>query len=91
MNNFFEDLKQYFDSTPQHAVEEAWKKTEAFDEIGPTVEEFLKNTQQYVIQTDNPKEEFEYNINNNLNPNFASGFILHTKTNNNAKSCFFYN
>lgn len=91
MNNFFEDLKQYLDNTPQHVIEETWKKTEAFDKIGPTVEDFFKNTEQYSIETDNPLQELVYNFNNDLNPNFVSGFILNTKTNYNAKSCFFYN
>lgn len=78
MNNFFEDLKQYLNNTPQHEIEETWRKTILFDNIGPTVEEFLKNNQQYSIETDNPHEEFLYN-NINLNPNFDSGFILTTQ------------
>lgn len=42
-NNFVEDLKKYFEETPRKKVLEDWAKSEEFDEIGPTVEEFLTN------------------------------------------------
>jgi len=47
MSNFFEELKKYFEATPQDKVLEDWAKSEEFDKIGPTVEEFLRSTQMY--------------------------------------------
>ena len=40
-NNFFEELQEYFKNTPREKVLEDWSKTEEYDNIGPTVEEFL--------------------------------------------------
>jgi len=41
-----EELKKYFKTTPREKVLEDWAKTEAFDQVGPTMDEFLK-TQKY--------------------------------------------
>jgi hypothetical protein len=41
MYNFLEELKKYFDETPKDKILEDWVKTEEFDNVGPTVEEFL--------------------------------------------------
>lgn len=45
-NNFYEDLKNYFDTTPREKVLEDWDKSAEHDKIGDTVEEFLDNTNQ---------------------------------------------
>jgi len=47
MNNFYEELKRYFEVTPQDKVLEDWAKSEEFDNVGPTVEEFINFSQQY--------------------------------------------
>ncbi len=40
-NNLIEDLKKYFETTPREKVLEDWAKSESFDEIGPTMDEFI--------------------------------------------------
>ena len=47
MNNFYEDLKHYFETTPREKVLEDWNKSAEFDKIGPTMEEFLESKQDY--------------------------------------------
>jgi len=42
--NFYEELKQYFETTHREKVLEDWAKTAECDKVGPTVEEFLENT-----------------------------------------------
>jgi hypothetical protein len=39
--DFYKKLVEYFENTPREKVLEDWAKTEEFDEIGPTVDEFL--------------------------------------------------
>lgn len=43
-HNLIEDLKKYFETTPKETVLENWAKSETFDEIGPTMDEFLNIT-----------------------------------------------
>lgn len=45
-NNFFEELKKYFEVTPREKVLEDWAKSIEFDKVGPTVEEFIESTKQ---------------------------------------------
>jgi hypothetical protein len=41
--NFFEELKQYLETTPQDKILEDWSKYLKSDNVGPTMEEFLQN------------------------------------------------
>lgn len=43
-NNFYEKLKQYFETTPREKVLEDWAKSVEYDKDGPTVDDFLNNT-----------------------------------------------
>lgn len=43
-NDIVADLKKYFETTPRDKVLENWAKSESFDEIGPTMDEFLQVT-----------------------------------------------
>jgi hypothetical protein len=55
MNIFFEELKKYFEVTPQEKILEDWAKSAEFDKIGSTVEEFLLNTKTFFnIHTEDP-------------------------------------
>jgi hypothetical protein len=47
-NNFYEELKHYFETTPREKVLEDWNKSVEFDKIGPTVEEFLGMIQETI-------------------------------------------
>ena len=40
-NNFYKDLKKYFDETPREKVLEDWEKSKDCDQVGPTVNEYL--------------------------------------------------
>jgi hypothetical protein len=48
INNFYEELKHYFETTPREKVLEDWNKSAEFDKIGPTVEEFLGMIQETI-------------------------------------------
>ena len=52
MNNFLVELKKYFESTTQEKILEDWSKSEEFDEIGPSVEEFFKYS-KHILSNDN--------------------------------------
>lgn len=75
-NNFFEELKKYFQNTPREQILEDWARTEKFDELGPTVEEFITNTQQYhKVRLEDPLDTEVHFSNDNLSPEFTSGFF----------------
>lgn len=40
-NDFYEDLKRYFEETPREKVLEDWEKSKEYDQVGPTVNEYL--------------------------------------------------
>ena len=42
--SFSEKLKQYFEETPREKILEDWAKSAEFDNVGPTVDDFLNNT-----------------------------------------------
>jgi hypothetical protein len=48
MDNFFEELKKYFQETPREKVLEDWAKSKEFDNVGITIDEFLKNTNDII-------------------------------------------
>ena len=50
MNNFFEDLKKYFETTPREEVLKDWAESEEFDKIGLTFKEFSEISQKHYIQ-----------------------------------------
>ena len=46
LKGLFEDLKKYFDNTPQCVIEEDWKEVEHLNEIGPDVIEYALNVNE---------------------------------------------
>lgn len=88
--NFFEELKRYFANTSNDQIFKEWKESEDFDNIGPTVEEFLTYADPY-YQTllEDPLSSGKILNCNNLSSEFTSGFFLNFKYNQNAKSCVF--
>lgn len=94
MNNFFEELTRYFEVTPQNKVLEDWAKSEAFDNVGPTVEEFISYSQQTHTYPDNSNNWCIPTMNDQTSLNFNSGFFINfnsfLNSNINAKSSFFY-
>jgi hypothetical protein len=43
-SNFYEKLKEYFKTTPREKVLEDWNKSVEFNKVGPTVDEFVENS-----------------------------------------------
>jgi len=43
-SNFYKKLKQYFEETPREKILEDWANSAEFDNVGPTVDDFLNNT-----------------------------------------------
>lgn len=46
------ELKEYFNNTPSEKINSDWEKTKHLDDIGPTVEEFLKFKKMELLNTD---------------------------------------
>jgi hypothetical protein len=44
--NFYEKLKEYFEKTPREKVLEDWNKSAHLNNVGPTVDEFIENSQE---------------------------------------------
>jgi len=40
------DLEEYFKNTPKDKIKEAWDRTKEFDNVGPTIDEFLQHINQ---------------------------------------------
>lgn len=45
--NLAESLKHYFETTPPEKIQSDWDKTEQFDKFGVSVEEFLRETENF--------------------------------------------
>jgi hypothetical protein len=48
--NFYEKLKEYFENTPREKVLEDWNKSAEFDKVGPTVDEFIENSNKEIFK-----------------------------------------
>lgn len=84
MDNFFDDLKKYFEVTPREKVLEDWAKSAEFDKVGPTVESFLHNTNHYYqLFSEEPLLDCFVGI-SEYDPKFTSGFFI---TNKNTSTC----
>ncbi len=77
MNNFLEELKHYFATTPKEKIMEDWAKSAEFNKVGPTIDEFLQYTQlNYHIHSQDP---LRVCLINEYSPKFSSGFFMSTK------------
>lgn len=47
MGTLLEELKAYFRATPREQVLKDWAKTERFDSLGPTIDEFFLQNELY--------------------------------------------
>ena len=47
MEKVYDKLKQYFNTTPKEQLQKDWEKLTKYNEIGPTVEEYLNYVKQY--------------------------------------------
>lgn len=47
MEKVYDKLKQYFNTTPKEQIQKDWEEIKKYNEIGPTVEEYLNYVKQY--------------------------------------------
>lgn len=47
MEKIYDKLKQYFNTTPKEQLQKDWEKLKKYNEIGPTVEEYLKEVKKF--------------------------------------------
>jgi hypothetical protein len=78
MNNFFEELKSYFEQNDQNTILSDWEKSKEYDKIGPSMKDFLGHTQrQSIVYTNHSiildNQNFNYNL---LNLKYSSGFFM---------------
>lgn len=91
MNNFFEELKKYLELTPQNKILEDWAKSAGHDDVGPTVEEFLRDSQYYNVYSKVPNEGCLQPTIDDISPKYSSGFFLINNYSLYAKCSFFNN
>jgi hypothetical protein len=53
--NFYEKLKEHFENTPREKILEDWNKSADLDKVGPTVDEFLKNSDEERLKENGEK------------------------------------
>jgi hypothetical protein len=74
--NFYEELEKYFATTPREKVLEDWAASKSYDNVGPKIDDLLKNLTLYQTITCEPLG-FKLSISNNIfNPEFSSGFLF---------------
>ena len=56
MSKFAENLKKKFESMTQEELDQEWEKLKHYNEIGPSVEEYLENLKKVGLY---PKELIE--------------------------------
>ncbi|WP_272151384.1 hypothetical protein [Tenacibaculum aiptasiae] len=77
MNPLLESLRSYFQNNSIDKIREDWEKYEKYDEIGPSVEEYLCHSEKH-----NKLNYYAYSLENSLlenkieNPKFASDFFF---------------
>lgn len=74
-NNFLEKLINYFENTPREQVLADWAKSEEYDNVGLTVQEFLSLQRKRFQLVEHQDSDYTYSL-NNINPKFTSGFLL---------------
>lgn len=68
MNNFLEQLEKHFKNTSKEEIKENWAKTKEFDNVGPTVSEYLKQLNEMTkidVHSGTTKQEIINYVNNN--------------------------
>jgi hypothetical protein len=48
--DFLDELKKYYETTSPEQIQADWKKSEEFDKIGPTINEFLEVQNKFIEQ-----------------------------------------
>lgn len=78
MNNLIEDLKAYFNNTPQTKIDEDWAKYAEYDKVGPKVSDLLTHFETHFSYQENPEIEQELESNNikSESPNLSGFFFV---------------
>ena len=72
MDAILEQLKEYFNNTPRDVIEKEWHEYDKYNEVGPTVNEYLAFLDQILVKTERkPIEPTKINE----TPNFYSEFF----------------
>ena len=90
MSNFLEELKIYFENTPQETIFKDWAKYNTEENnVGPTMEEFLRYCHLYQLQSSDPLSGYAQHF-SQCNPSlkFSSGFFYLKSHILNGKSNF---
>lgn len=81
MSTLLEDLRKYFKETPQQKIASDWAKSEKYDDVGPSVDEFIESSRRYYYEVEchvvnNNSSQIQFN-NILINPKFLpSGFLF---------------
>jgi hypothetical protein len=70
-----QDLQHYLETTPQEQIDEDWKKVEELDLVGPTVEEFLGESN---LTPEEKAGELFYYFYNRLEHTFSDNYDKHS-------------
>lgn len=63
MSSIVEQLRKYFEEATQEELDKEWEELKHWNEIGPTVDEYLESLKKYGLypnETDNDKENQTY-------------------------------
>lgn len=77
MKTYLDELRQYFENTPQEKVLQDFAKFDTEENnVGPTVTEFLVDCQHHYAISHCPPEVLKFQIQDNeLSPRFSSDFF----------------
>lgn len=90
MQKILDQLQEYFEETPQDILEKEWHEYNKYNSVGPTVNNFLNNVDNYYSKINSlplplesaPKPHFKYGIEKNKNKDSqASTNIKNAKRN----------
>lgn len=77
MRTILENLKLYFQNNSREQIEKDWAESEKYDKIGPTIDNFMLQSQLF-YELEMKDSFWEYSCLNDIieNPKFASDFFL---------------
>lgn len=77
MRTILDRLKQYYENNSQEQIEKDWAESEEYDQIGPLVDEFIKQTKIF-YEFHMRDSYWEFSNSNNIlhNPKFTSDYFV---------------
>lgn len=69
MKSLLEQLKDYFANTPREVIEAEWAKLSCYDDVGPTVDEFLADW-SFTCSWTNSNETLKFQETPDYSPEF---------------------